>query len=98
MSVLLQWTTVGDVDIDIGANPSAEEADEGVESTDRKTVDIIESFRLNVRTPSNRPPQSYLTTPVCLSAWFVHSHRDYLPVREEEYLPYCGGRVKGSEF
>ena len=44
----VQWTTVGDVDIDIGANPSAEEAEEGVESTDRKTVDIIESFRLNV--------------------------------------------------
>ena len=45
---LLQWTTVGDVDIDIGANPSAEEAEEGVESNERKTVDIIESFRLNV--------------------------------------------------
>ena len=44
----MQWTTVGDVDIDIGANPSAEEAEEGVESTDRKTVHIIESFRLNV--------------------------------------------------
>ncbi|CAL5219025.1 g783 [Coccomyxa viridis] len=42
-----KWTTVGDVDIDIGANPSAEEAEEGVESTDRNTVDIIESFRLN---------------------------------------------------
>ena len=48
MLVAVQWTTVGDVDIDIGANPSAEEAEEGVESTDRKTVDIIESFRLNV--------------------------------------------------
>ena len=45
----MQWNTVGDVDIDIGANPSAEEAEEGVESTDRKVVDIIESFRLNVR-------------------------------------------------
>ena len=44
----MQWTTVGDVDIDIGANPSAEEAEEGVESANRKTVDIIESFRLNV--------------------------------------------------
>ena len=35
--------------MDIGANPSAEEADEGVESTSRKVVDIIDGFRLVVR-------------------------------------------------
>lgn len=40
--------TVGDVDVDIGANPSAEEADEGTESTSRKVVDIVDSFRLVV--------------------------------------------------
>lgn len=44
----LQWTTVGDVDVDIGANPSAEEADEGTESTSRKVVDVVDSFRLVV--------------------------------------------------
>ena len=48
MLSIAQWTTVGDVDIDIGANPSAEDAEEGVDANDRKTVDIIESFRLNV--------------------------------------------------
>lgn len=42
--------TVGDVDVDIGANPSAEEADEGTESTSRKVVDIVDSFRLVVGT------------------------------------------------
>lgn len=40
------WVTVGDVDVDIGANPSAEEADEGTESTSRKVVDVVDSFRL----------------------------------------------------
>lgn len=40
--------TVGDVDVDIGANPSAEEADEGTESTSRKVVDVVDSFRLVV--------------------------------------------------
>lgn len=40
------WATVGDVDVDIGANPSAEEADEGTESTSRKVVDVVDSFRL----------------------------------------------------
>ena len=44
----MQWVTVGDVDVDIGANPSAEEADEGTESTSRKVVDIVDSFRLVV--------------------------------------------------
>lgn len=40
--------TVGDVDVDIGANPSAEEADEGTESSSRKVVDVVDSFRLVV--------------------------------------------------
>ncbi len=46
---VLQWVTVGDVDVDIGANPSAEEADEGTESTSRKVVDVVDSFRLVVK-------------------------------------------------
>ena len=46
--VLTQWVTVGDVDVDIGANPSAEEAEEGTESTSRKVVDVVDSFRLVV--------------------------------------------------
>lgn len=41
-----KWVEVGDTEVDIGANPSAEEADEGVESTSRKVVDIIDGFRL----------------------------------------------------
>ena len=49
-----QWQEVGDVDVDIGANPSAEGADAdeapGGEGS-RKIVDIIESFRL-VEQPS----------------------------------------------
>ena len=35
-----------DVDVDIGANPSAEEADEGTESTSPKVVDVVDSFIL----------------------------------------------------
>lgn len=38
------------MDIDIGANPSAEGGDdEGVESTSQKVVDIIDAFRLQAR-------------------------------------------------
>jgi len=48
-----QWQEVGDVDVDIGANPSAEGGDEeaAADSGARKIVDIIESFRL-VEQPS----------------------------------------------
>lgn len=48
----VQWVTVGDVDVDIGANPSAEEGgdEEGVDSTSRKVVDVVDAFRLVVWT------------------------------------------------
>lgn len=48
LSPCLQWQTIGDVDVDIGANPSAEDAEEGQDSSARKVIDIIESFRLVV--------------------------------------------------
>lgn len=45
----MQWQERGDVDVDIGANPSAEGGDdEGVESNTQKVVDLIDAFRLNV--------------------------------------------------
>ena len=48
---LVQWQTVGDVQVDTGANASAEEAEETLDDSARKVVDIIESFRLVVRGP-----------------------------------------------
>jgi len=33
--------------IDIGANPSAEEAEEGLESTSKTVIDVVDAFRLN---------------------------------------------------
>jgi hypothetical protein len=44
----MQWVTQGPVDVNIGANPSAEEAEEGVEDTAKKVVDIVDTFRLQV--------------------------------------------------
>lgn len=40
--------TVGAENIDIGANPSAEEGgDEGVDDTSQQVIDVVYSFRLN---------------------------------------------------
>ena len=38
-----------DADVDIGANPSAEEAEEGTDSSSRKVVDVVDAFNLSVR-------------------------------------------------
>ena len=44
----VQWTTKGCVEVNIGANPSAEEGgeDEGVDDSVEKVVDIVDTFRL----------------------------------------------------
>lgn len=46
----LQWVVQGAVEVDIGANPSAEGADEdeGVDDQAVKVVDIVDTFRLQV--------------------------------------------------
>lgn len=33
--------------LDIGANPSAEEAEEGVEDAGKQVIDVVDGFRLN---------------------------------------------------
>lgn len=39
--------TVGNDNIDIGANPSAEEAEEGVDDNSKQVIDVVHGFRLN---------------------------------------------------
>lgn len=56
----MQWVEVGDVEVDIGGNPSAEGAEdgEGVDSSSKKVVDLIDAFRLQVKCPSRALPFS----------------------------------------
>ncbi|KAI1376703.1 translationally-controlled tumor protein [Hypoxylon crocopeplum] len=49
---------IGAVDVDIGANASAEEADEGIDDSAQKVNNIIHSFRLQ---PTSFDKASYLT-------------------------------------
>lgn len=50
----MQWVVKGAVDVNIGANPSAEGGeDEGVDDTAVKVVDIVDVFRLQVRATMN---------------------------------------------
>lgn len=52
--LVFQWVVKGAVDVNIGANPSAEGGeDEGVDDTAVKVVDIVDVFRLQVRATVN---------------------------------------------
>ncbi|GAB2277446.1 hypothetical protein Dimus_012152 [Dionaea muscipula] len=51
-----KWVVQGVVDVDIGANPSAEgaEEDEGVNDQAAKVVDIVDTFRLQEQPPFDK--------------------------------------------
>ncbi|KAL2530538.1 Translationally-controlled tumor protein-like protein [Forsythia ovata] len=51
-----KWVVTGAVDVDIGANPSAEggEEDEGVDDAAVKVVDIVDTFRLQEQPPFDK--------------------------------------------
>ncbi|OCK74508.1 microtubule/calcium-binding protein [Lepidopterella palustris CBS 459.81] len=54
--------TIGNDNIDIGANPSAEEGDEGVEDTAQTVIDVVHSFRLNETSFDKKSYLSHLKT------------------------------------
>jgi hypothetical protein len=54
--------TVGNENIDIGANPSAEEAEEGVEDNAKAVIDVVHSFRLNETSFDKKSYLSHLKT------------------------------------
>ncbi|XP_031097240.1 translationally-controlled tumor protein homolog [Ipomoea triloba] len=51
-----KWVVQGAIDVDIGANPSAEgcEDDEGVDDQAVKVVDIVDTFRLQEQPPFDK--------------------------------------------
>jgi len=51
-----KWVVQGALDVDIGANPSAEGGgeDEGVEDAAAKVVDIVDTFRLQEQPPFDK--------------------------------------------
>jgi hypothetical protein len=54
--------TIGGDNIDIGANPSAEEADEGTEDNTTTVLDVVHSFRLNETQFDKKQYLSHLKT------------------------------------
>ncbi|OCK95853.1 translationally controlled tumor-associated [Cenococcum geophilum 1.58] len=54
--------TIGNENINIGANPSAEEAEEGIEDNAETVIDVVHSFRLNETNFDKKTYLSHLKT------------------------------------
>ena len=65
------------LNLDTGANASAEEADEEAEDADRKVIDIVESFRLDETFYDKKSLKAYLNG-ACPT---LPAHFRFLPVR-----------------
>ena len=72
----MQWVVQGAVDVDIGANPSAEggEDDEGVDDQAVKVVDIVDTFRLQVSHAHLSMSYHYFCLFPCKTASNIYYH------------------------
>lgn len=57
---------IGAVDVDIGANASAEEADEGTDDAAQKVNNIVHSFRLQPTSFDKASYGAYLKGAICV--------------------------------
>lgn len=53
--------TRGGESFDIGANPSAEEADEGTDESSKQVIDVVDGFRLNYLGDEANKTRAFLT-------------------------------------
>ena len=83
-----KWVVTGDVEVDIGANASAEEAAEELESSSKKVVDIVDAFRLQETSWDKKGFMGYIKT-------FMKTVADKLPAeRKEAFMAAAPAAVK----
>lgn len=97
-----KWTEVGDVDVDIGANPSAEEGgdDEGVDGSSRKVVDIIDAFRLVEQPSYNKADFMGYIKPwlAKITDDLPEDKRDDFKAKAQVGIKFLLGKVKELQF
>lgn len=95
-----KWVEVGDVDVDIGANPSAEGGDEeGVESTSRKVVDIIDAFRLQETSYDKKSFMAYVKPWLQkVLAKLPADQQEEFKAKSQPALKFLVGKVKELQF
>ncbi|KAL0457414.1 UNVERIFIED_CONTAM: Translationally-controlled tumor protein [Sesamum latifolium] len=97
-----KWVVKGAVDIDIGANPSAEggEEDEGVDDQAIKVVDIVDTFRLQEQPPfDKRQFVSYIKKYIkLLSAKLEGEKQEQFKKTIEGATKYLLAKIKDLQF
>eukprot|EP00210_Caulerpa_lentillifera_P002125 g2039.t1 len=96
------WITVGDADVDIGANPSAEGADEdeGVDSSARRVVDLIDASRL-----VEQPPYDKKGFMAYVKPWLAkvlerlpEDKKDEFKAKSQPAIKFLLGKLKDLQF
>ncbi|KAH6762526.1 translationally controlled tumor protein [Perilla frutescens var. hirtella] len=86
-----KWVVQGAVDVDIGANPSAEGAgeDEGVDDQAVKVVDIVDTFRLQ-----EQPPFDKKQFIAYIKKYIKNLTPKLEPQKQEEFKKHIEGATK----
>ena len=88
LEVAGKWVTTGDEQVDIGANASAEEPEEELESTSKKVVDLVDAFRLQETSWDKKGFMGYIKG-------YMKSVADKLPEdRKEKFMAEAPAAVK----
>ncbi|KAL7104933.1 hypothetical protein ACP275_07G013200 [Erythranthe tilingii] len=97
-----KWVVKGSVDVDIGANPSAEGGgeDEGVDDQAVKVVDIVDTFRLQEQPPFDKKQfvayiKKYIKS---LSAKLEGEQQEQFKKTIEGATKYLLGKIKDLQF
>jgi hypothetical protein len=97
-----KWVVQGSVDVDIGANPSAEggEEDEGVDDQAVKVVDIVDTFRLQEQPPFDKKQfVAYMKKYIkLLSAKLEGEKKEEFMKSIEGATKYLLGKIKDLQF
>ncbi|KAL0344213.1 UNVERIFIED_CONTAM: Translationally-controlled tumor protein [Sesamum angustifolium] len=97
-----KWVVKGAVDVDIGANPSAEggEDDEGVNDQAVKVVDIVDTFRLQEQPPFDKKQfVAYIKKYIkCLSSKLDGEKQEEFKKTIEGATKYLLSKIKYLQF
>ncbi|KAL8048604.1 hypothetical protein ABFX02_07G076900 [Erythranthe guttata] len=97
-----KWVVTGSVDVDIGANPSAEGGgeDEGVDDQAVKVVDIVDTFRLQEQPPFDKKQfVAYIKKYIkLLSAKLEGEQLEHFKKSIEGATKYLLGKIKDLQF
>eukprot|EP00803_Ostreobium_quekettii_P002308 evm.model.scf_2411.4 EVM.evm.TU.scf_2411.4 scf_2411:15065-16788(+) len=95
-----KWVVVGDVDVDIGANPSEENPDEELDSSARRVVDIVDGFRLVETAPHDKKSYMGYVKPWLkkVADSLPEDEQDEFKAKAQPAIKFILGKIKDMQF